>query len=684
MAAAMMLLAALGAARSAFAQQILLDQPLRAGELTVFPDLGDANAYYYLVDQPRLARDASGRPQFSFLRYVENVRSGAGQPESREGTGGGIVHALVTLSVSPEQVAAAQRELQRSRPGAKLLGPVLFKSGRVGLVSAVADTKGGLSTQVLGIGNAPLLDGEKAAVSIQLTKLGAKVLWESFQTAAPDVTFSFEMDLEGYRSPARARLVADFDRIHEHRAFGAAVATTMLAGEIRSAFDELRSTDAIRLTQVGGDAGIDAIVSTAYGKLTEMMFTPASGAGASTPTLPGATAAPSLLDRASAMLAEHRARVTADNDRVRAENAAARAAAVPARPASPPAAPKDTSKSTAKPPAESAGEKRAREREARAGKAGDDVWGSPMAIQAPLRTDSTSAAEREADRRAEVTGPANSAPPQRQESELPGLAVLATFEMKTVRQRGRFELDLDKFTADRLSSRFDENIGDLRTLTGDPNHFRQVNLDDPLYKQRELAVFVDGLNARDFGEYVNFASVRLRKAHQTGETSSDEVQIDRTNFNREGNAFKLMYGWKGDTDSRRWLDYEVQTTWNFFGGAELTQPWRKSSAGALALSPPLQRRTVELQADAEALVRAEVRSVSVKIFYRLGTTEQSRSATLDVGRKQLSQRIDFLLPGDSQEYEYEIVWLLKGNRSVSSGRKRADTAILFVDEVVAG
>src|SRR5262245_30980464 len=114
------------------AQQILIDHPVRAGELVLFPDLNDAATYYYVVDKARLATDASGTPQFSFLRYVENVRSGAGQPEAREGDGGGIVHALVSLGVTPEQLAGASRELARVRPGAKIAGPIVFKSGRVG------------------------------------------------------------------------------------------------------------------------------------------------------------------------------------------------------------------------------------------------------------------------------------------------------------------------------------------------------------------------------------------------------------------------------------------------------------------------------------------------------------------------------------------------------------------------
>ena len=54
-------------------QDILLDKTVRAGELTLFQSVSNPNEYYYLSDKPKLAVDpATGKPQFSFLRYVEN------------------------------------------------------------------------------------------------------------------------------------------------------------------------------------------------------------------------------------------------------------------------------------------------------------------------------------------------------------------------------------------------------------------------------------------------------------------------------------------------------------------------------------------------------------------------------------------------------------------------------------
>jgi hypothetical protein len=118
-----------------------------------------------------------------------------------------------------------------------------------------------LVKQVLGLGNAPVLDGQKAAVSIQLTKQGAKILWESFNTVTPDVSFTFEMEVKGYRSPKKALIEANFDQIYDHKRFAAGVATTFLAAEIKASFDDLVRSGAIKVTQIGEDEKMEAMIS---------------------------------------------------------------------------------------------------------------------------------------------------------------------------------------------------------------------------------------------------------------------------------------------------------------------------------------------------------------------------------------------------------------------------------------
>jgi hypothetical protein len=237
--------------------------------------------------------------------------------------------------------------------------------------------------------------------------------------------------------------------------------------------------------------------------------------------------------------------------------------------------------------------------------------------------------------------------------------------------------DLNKYTESEITLRFDGNIGDVRQFK---DHFREVNLSSPLYQQREVVVYVDGANASDFGQYVNFVTVRLHKKHAGGAITDDEVIIDRNNFNKEGNRFKLLYGWKGDNDRRHWVDYEYQAVWSLFGGKTVEMPMQPATAQAIAVTPPYQRRVVELRADAEELAKAEVRSVNVKLFYDLAGAPQVKQATLDVAKPQ-SRLIEFMSLPNVLDYEYEITWRLKGNRTLTSGRQKASDALLDVGDV---
>jgi hypothetical protein len=286
------------------AQPIIIDKPVRAGELTLFPSMEDEDKYYYLPDQLRLATDKNGDPQFSFLRYVENVRSAPGEAEIREGIGGGIVHAVISLSVTPEQIAEAKNQLRQINGEGTLEGPVIYSGGTMAIISSFVNPEGDLTEQVVGIGKAPLIDGQKAAVSIELSKKGAKILWESFKTPTPDMSFSFEMDLQGYRSPKKAIIEADFEKIYSHHGFQAGVAggtkNIMFGGEIDIAFDELRNNGAITITNMGSDAEMDKLIETAYNKLTTMIFSPmGTGDDVTKELVKAVTGKKSMLDRAT-------------------------------------------------------------------------------------------------------------------------------------------------------------------------------------------------------------------------------------------------------------------------------------------------------------------------------------------------------------------------------------------------
>ncbi len=864
------------------AQQVVIDKPVRAGELTVFPAMEDENIYYYLPDKLRLATDANGKQQFSFLRYVENIRSGPGE-EAREGTGGGIVHAVVELLVTPEQIAEARNALRRINSDGIIQGPVIYSGGTMAIVSSFANTEGDLTKQVVGIGKAPLIDGHKAAVSMELTKKGAKILWESFQTPTPDMSFSLEMELEGYRAPKKAIIEADFEKIYSHHGFqfgaGGNYENIVFGGEIDLAFDELRNDGAIKITNMGADEDMEKLIETAYNKLTTMMFEPIGGTGNPiikniASTLSGQK---SPMDRATELYKQNKklsegkktsslwkypalkdnfllayngkndlfagslynnssentgqddwtpkdikevykdfvqlhifipddlkelylARLN-NNEYASASNLTdvEKRLSSQQKPVayyqqylltdsecnkykniidgsqSPTTkykeliedkilaivlnqdflneAQKEYIVNTFDPDASESwgpaqaltyaawvvhkgneynpqneksrkilnelvelGKQGSADTQVQIGEVKGEIDDKEIAeLSKNIQNESndkpdTTAAKAETEK-AEVTKDEKSeASDEKKEKKSESsaeakksdkskkkkgtskdkkeakkkkektdfkLALMASYQLKKVRQRGTFKISLNKYTADKIVLRFDENIGKINCT----ECFHQVNLDDPLFKQREIVAMVDGFNFDDFGKYINFVSVKMKKTHQNGDITWDEVRIDRENFIKSANNFKLLYGWKGDDDRSEWLDYEYQSHWSFFGGNEVTTSWFEANANAINLAPPYLRKTIELEADPELLEENNVRSVSVKFYYNLGETEQVKQITMLPSREEYSSKINLLLPKETTEYDYEITWLLRGNKTETSGRQTTSESILFVDEL---
>lgn len=637
-----------------YGQQINLDKVVRAGELTLFQELRNPKAWYYVIDKPSIAKDENGTPKFSFLKYADNKRSGSDEAELREGDGGGIVHALIELGVTKDQIKDAQRELKSIAPEGIIKGPVIYNDGTIAIISSFAKADGELTKQVLGIGKAPILDGQRASVSIQLTKQGAKILWESFKTPTPDMSISFEMNLSGYRSPKRALIEADFEQVYKHKSFEAGVAAPVLAAEIKLAFDDLVKKGDIKVTQVGSDENLQKIMESAYNKILAMMFDPAGGTG--TPSLGSLTSgaasnAPSLLDRATTMLNAARTDAKAENTRIRAANQTERDRVTaenerrePSVETSTPVATNSTS--TTRPV-------------------------TARAERTPMTTP----------QHARETSPSDTSPPVepnlQQEESVPSFAVAVSFQMKEIRQRGIFKIDLNKYTSDNITLRFDKNFGNINC----DECFNEVNLDDALFKQRELVAFVDGSNATDFGSYINFATLTMKKRHQNGDITNDEVRIDRKNFNKEGNNFKLLYGWKGDNDRSKWLDYEYKTSWSFFGGHKVEGEWTKNDQGAIAIAPPLVNKKIAIEVDPSAIEGSDIRAIDVKLFYTIGGSEKLKNVTFIVSKEELSKEEHIILPKNNEEYSYEIVWNLKGNKTVSSGKLTTTSSVLFVDEL---
>ena len=201
------------------AQEINLDKMESCADLVCYPSLKDPNVFYYLPDNPRLAVK-DGRPQFSFLKYARTEKTGQGGTGRAEG--GGIVHFLVTYGADQARVKAAEKGLQEKHPDARIAGPIVYRRGSFALVTSFQEGNQ-TTTRTVAVGKAPLMEGQKAAVSMALTREGAELLWESFKSDTPDISLVFDMEFAGVREPYAATLEADWSQINNHHRVKAGV-----------------------------------------------------------------------------------------------------------------------------------------------------------------------------------------------------------------------------------------------------------------------------------------------------------------------------------------------------------------------------------------------------------------------------------------------------------------------------
>jgi len=259
---------------------------------------------------------------------------------------------------------------------------------------------------------------------------------------------------------------------------------------------------------------------------------------------------------------------------------------------------------------------------------------------------------------------------------MPSLSVAVSYQMKQVRRSGKYTIDLNKYTETTRSMPFAYNPGNVKQ--GCESCFLEVNLDDPLMRQREINATLGGINAEDF-DYINFVNVIIQKEHQNGQETVDEVKIAHSQFNQTGNFFKMLYGWKGDDDRTEWLNYKYRTFWSFNGGHAIETPWESTEFGSIALTPPVVKKPIYIEVDEDFVYDEDVRGVEIKLYSEIDGKSTMQSVNLKTQKNELSKTVELLLPRDIEEYEYELTYFIKGQNPRKAPRKKSDYGRIDVD-----
>ena len=105
-----------------------LESAVQLEGVTLYQDFSDPNLYYYMPDNPELARQ-HGEPLFQLLLYREQIADDPGFQQGQD-RGGGFLTMTVDLKVSQSKLETIKRSLPGGGGEIKLV-PVPFESGKV-------------------------------------------------------------------------------------------------------------------------------------------------------------------------------------------------------------------------------------------------------------------------------------------------------------------------------------------------------------------------------------------------------------------------------------------------------------------------------------------------------------------------------------------------------------------------
>lgn len=264
-----------------------------------------------------------------------------------------------------------------------------------------------------------------------------------------------------------------------------------------------------------------------------------------------------------------------------------------------------------------------------------------------------------------------------------GFGAHVGFQYKNMRSTGTSVLDFNHASAVDRHHYLTFNVGDLYQKYGeDERYFRSTSIVDPMFDQRVVHVAIDGSVLGEFDRLINSVTVTLRKQHEDGSTTLQEVVLDHVSTTPDRlETLSMTYGWANDDDRLAWLRYDYRTLWSFKGGGEYRTDWQSSEGALINLFAPFHRRTIQI-VDSGAM-SAEVRAIVVAIEYPFFGQTRREQLVVRSNRPLDEQSLEITLPLDEFAYDYSLTWLFNdGGRTQTSSRDAS--GIIFLDPPPAG
>jgi len=242
-----------------------LDAAVQIRGLTLFRDFNDPQLYWYMPNNPRLAREGRD-PLFQLLLYRDNATPPATGDTDR---GGGFLTMTVDLGVSSSTLEAIKGELSNTAGGEVRLAPVPFESGSVRVTSlgvsggaAGGTTAGGgdddaaapqshFVEKMLGFTKPSMYGDNRAAFSFELSQKGAILMEASLEDdGASAIAVLYDLEYMGLKPAREVKIVIEYEQSYRHLRSRMQVNTLWFKSDIDSEMERMRKNGSITIEDV--------------------------------------------------------------------------------------------------------------------------------------------------------------------------------------------------------------------------------------------------------------------------------------------------------------------------------------------------------------------------------------------------------------------------------------------------
>lgn len=232
-----------------------------------------------------------------------------------------------------------------------------------------------------------------------------------------------------------------------------------------------------------------------------------------------------------------------------------------------------------------------------------------------------------------------------------------------------FVLNLSKKSTIKVPLDTAGNLGGLYHAMGkDERYFRVVNLADPDFEFRPVYFQVDGDYLDSFSDAINFVTVNFRKTYEGKPAFSKAVTFNRADVEAGKTTQNVAFPRLGMT-GEDWTGYEYQTRWSLRGGPTISIPsnvnqWSKGNDAALSLTPPFDKRVVEIEADRTLFADKGIATAVVEFATQLaGKPRLLKKVTMRAADTTPTSKVALYCDKNSP-IAYKVTWYAKtGSKS---------------------